>query len=209
MAHATRAEQRAATRQALVGAAVQQLRTEGVAAVTTRRVAGAARVAQSTVMYHFATREELLAAAAAQLAFELADRARVHLEEAAAADTPDLAALLDLIWREFTTPQAISVAHLWAACWTDPQLAKTVKSLEEHIYRLAVDSTESLPAPASGVSARAFIDTVMVVIRGLVMSIPVWGMDVINARWEASRANLLRAASVRVDDAAAADDTRR
>jgi hypothetical protein len=41
------------------------------------------------------------------------------------------------------------------------------------------------------------MDTVVVVIRGLVIAIPVWGLDFINAHWEVSKANLLRAAGVR------------
>ncbi|MGB3475238.1 MAG: TetR family transcriptional regulator [Mycobacterium sp.] len=196
MKNATRAEQRAATRQALVGAAVELLRTEGVAAVTTRRVAGAATVSQSTVMYHFPTRDDLVTAAVAQLAIELADQARAHFVESTAAAALDLPGYLDLIWSEFTTPQALSVVQLWVACWTDPQLAKTVKSLEQHIYELAVTSAEALAPPAPDFSARAYMDTVMVVVRGLVMSIPVWGIDVVHARWEISKGNLLRAAGV-------------
>ena len=200
MKHATRAEQRAATRQALVAAAVEQLRNEGVAAVTTRRVAGAVNVSQSTVMYHFPSRDDLVTAAVAQLAVELANQARVHFEETAATAALDLSGFLDLIWREFTTPQALSVAQLWAACWTDPQVAETVKSLEQHIFRLAVASAEALPAPAPGFSAVDYMDTVMVVVRGLVISIPVWGLDFISAHWEVSKANLLRAAGVSVTD---------
>lgn len=196
MKNATRAEQRAATRQALVGAAVEQLRTEGVAAVTTRRVAGAADVSQSTVMYHFPTRDDLVTAAVAQLAFELANQARVHFEETTAAAALDLSGFLDLLWREFTTPQALSVAHLWAACWTDPQVAETVKSLEQHIFGLAVAAAEALPAPAQGFDPAAYMDTVVVLIRGLVISIPVWGLDFISAHWEISKANLLKAAGV-------------
>ncbi|MEB3032394.1 TetR/AcrR family transcriptional regulator [[Mycobacterium] nativiensis] len=198
MKNATRAEQRAATRQALVGAAVEQLRTEGVAAVTTRRVAGAAEVSQSTVMYHFPTRDDLVNAAVAQLAFELADQARVHFEETTAAAALDLSGFLDLLWREFTTPQALSVAHLWAACWTDPQVAETVKSLEQHIFGLAVAAAEALPAPAPSFDPAAYMDTVVVLIRGLVISIPVWGLEFISAHWEVSKANLLKAAGVSV-----------
>ena len=194
MSNATRAEQRAATRQALVGAAVESLRTEGVAAVTTRRVASAARVAQSTVMYHFPTREDLVTAAVAQLAIELANQARTHFEEITAVGALDLEGYLDLLWREFTTPQALSVVQLWVACWTDRQLAKTVKSLEQHIYGLAVTAAEALAEPAPGFSARAYMDTVMVVVRGLLMSIPVWGIEMVNARWAVSKATLLRAA---------------
>lgn len=198
MTSASRAEQRAATRQALVGAAVEQLRTEGIAAVTTRRVAGAADVSQSTVMYHFPSREDLVNAAVAQLAFELADQARVHFEETSAAEALDLSGYLDLIWREFTTPQALSVAHLWAACWTDPKVAETVKALEQHIFGLAVAAAEALPAPAPGFDAAAYMDTVVVLIRGLVISIPVWGLDFVNAHWEVSKANLLKAAGFAV-----------
>lgn len=38
----------------------------------------------------------------------------------------------------------------------------------------------------------------MVVVRGLVMSIPVWGIEVVGARWEVSKANLLKAAGLPV-----------
>lgn len=68
--------------------------------------------------------------------------------------------------------------------------------LEQHIYGLVVTSAEALAAPTPGFSARAYMDTVMVVVRGLVMPIPVWGIDVVSARWQVSKANLLRAAGL-------------
>lgn len=76
-----------------------------------------------------------------------------------------------------------------------------MKSLEQHIYRLAVASAEALPEAAPGFSAPAYMAAVMVVVRGLVMSIPVWGIDVVSTRWEASKATLLKAAGLAVDNA--------
>ncbi|WP_192830943.1 hypothetical protein [Mycobacterium sp. UM_Kg27] len=57
-----------------------------------------------------------------------------------------------------------------------------MKSLEQHIYGLAVASAEALPEAAPGFSAPAYMAAVMVVVRGLVMSIPVWGIDVVSTR---------------------------
>ncbi|MFC7504161.1 TetR family transcriptional regulator, partial [Nocardioides sp. GCM10030258] len=59
----TRAAQRQATRQAMLESAVDVVSSEGLAAVTTRRIADAVRVSQSAVMYHFPTRLDLHSAA--------------------------------------------------------------------------------------------------------------------------------------------------
>ena len=69
----TRAQQRAATRAALIQATADCLIEEGYSALTTRRVAERAGVAQSTLMHHFPTREALLVEAVTSLALRLAE----------------------------------------------------------------------------------------------------------------------------------------
>src|SRR6476619_5687551 len=80
---ATRAEQREATRMAIIQATASCLVEEGYAALTTRRAAERADVAQSTVMHHFETREALLVEAVTYLALRLSDRALESIDLAA------------------------------------------------------------------------------------------------------------------------------
>src|SRR5205085_4190784 len=108
----TRAEQRVTTRTAILDAAGQCLVEDGYAALTTRRVAERAKVAQSTLMHHFPTREALLVETVSQLAVRVADDA-VHDLELEAVDGPEQSELLlDQVWRAFTTPQALAAAQL-------------------------------------------------------------------------------------------------
>src|SRR5689334_24984323 len=109
----TRAEQRVATRTAILDAAAESLVEDGYAAITTRLIAERATVAQSTLMHHFPTREALLVEAVSQLALELADAA---LEDVSITDVRSgrqREAVLDEVWRVFTSPQAMAASQLW------------------------------------------------------------------------------------------------
>src|SRR2546421_2205028 len=134
----TRAEQRAATRRALVEATAECLVEEGYAALTTRRVAEHAGVAQSTLMHHFATREALLIEAVTHLALQLAERTLEAIDLAALLAPERRDAVLDEAWREFTSPQALAAAQLWGAAWSEPQPAQTLRGLEGRIGPIIV-----------------------------------------------------------------------
>ena len=129
----TRAEQRAATRLAIIEATVDCLTDDGYAALTTRAVADRAGIAQSTVMHHFETREALLVEAVTHVAFRLAEDALDRVDLAALRAPEQREAVLDEAWREFSSPQALAAAQLWAAVWTEPDLAPTLRELEERI----------------------------------------------------------------------------
>lgn len=192
MTKVTRAAQREATRQAMLDTAVELLSAEGLAAVTTRRIAQAVRVSQSAVMYHFATRQELHAAAVAQLAAGIEREARASVEATLQEGGFDAERMLELAWRIFATPQALAVAQLWMAAGAEPAYVGTIRDLELMIGELA---TEALAPIAhrfeDDAAVFAFMDTVFSVIRGLVISVPVWGMDAIEVRWQASKQVLL------------------
>src|SRR5258708_38155414 len=79
----TRAQQRTATRAALIQATADCLIEEGYSALTTRRVAERAGVAQSTLMHHFPTREALLVEAGPSLALRLAEEGLDEIDLAA------------------------------------------------------------------------------------------------------------------------------
>src|SRR5437870_8709007 len=104
----TRAEQRDATRRALLEATTECLVEEGYAALTTRRVAERAGVAQSTLMHHFETRDAMLVEAVTLLAVRLLDDALDQIDLAKLAAPEHREAVLDQAWREFTSPQALA-----------------------------------------------------------------------------------------------------
>lgn len=193
----TRAEQRAATRAAIVEATVQCLVEEGYAALTTRRVAERADVAQSTVMHHFPTRELLILDAVTHVALRLADRALEAIDPTALRTAAGREAVLDEAWREFSSPQALAAAQLWSAVWVEPELAETLRELEERIGAIIVATVAAVFPDASEDDAglAAVVDLIVSLIRGMVMAIPIWGREVVDRRWAGVKPVLLDAAA--------------
>ncbi len=190
----SRARQRATTRQAIIDATIDTLVEEGYAALTTRRAAERVGIAQSTVMHHFETREALLVEAVTQVALRLAERA-LHRIDFSALRTPEhREAVLDEAWVEFTSPQALAGAQLWAAVWNEPELAPVLRQLEERLTEIIVGTGATLfPQLAGDPRLPALLDGVVSLIRGLVLAIPVWGHEAVTARWEAIKPTVLDA----------------
>jgi AcrR family transcriptional regulator len=200
----TRAEQRAATRLAIVQATADCLVQDGYAALTTRRIAERAGIAQSTVMHHFPTREALLVEAVTHVALRLAERSLEHIDLAALRAPEHREAVLDEAWREFSSPQALAAAQLWAAVWNEPELAPTLRRLEQRISAILVTTAGALfPELVDDSRLPALLDATVAAIRGLVMAIPVWGHAAVTARWEAIKPIVLEAAAQILDRAPA------
>jgi AcrR family transcriptional regulator len=200
---ATRAEQREATRIAIVEATAACLVEEGYAALTTRRVAERADVAQSTVMHHFATRDALLVEAVTHLALRLSDRALESIDLAALGKPAHREAVLDEAWREFTSPPALAAAQLWMAAWREPELAGPLRELEERIATIIDTTVRALFPGLEGEGDErlaALLDASVAVIRGLVMALPVWGREAVDARWAAIKPILLDATAQLFDE---------
>ncbi len=188
----TRSAQREATRQAMIEAGVALVVAEGLAAVTTRRIADAVGVSQSAVMYHFPSRLDLHAAAVRCLAEGIESEARHAVLEALAADDFDPERMVDIAWQVLATPRALAVAQLWMAVGAEPAYVETVRQLELKIVALGLEALGPLAGQFEDEAAVfVFTDTVLSVIRGLVASVPVWGMEVVETRWEASKQLLL------------------
>lgn len=191
---ATRAQQRAATRLALVEATMACLAEDGYAALTTRSIAERAGVAQSTLMHHYATREALLVEAVTHAAMQLADNALEEIDLAALRSPKSREAVLDRAWREFTSPEALAAAQLWVAAWSEPELASTLRGLEQRLGAIIVATAGTLfPEESEDPRFLALIDTAVSVIRGLVTAIPISGRASVDERWEAVKPILLHA----------------
>jgi AcrR family transcriptional regulator len=196
----TRAQQRVATRQAIIDATAKVLVDDGYAALTTRRVADLAGVAQSTLMHHFETRETLVVEAVTNLALRLAEDALDQIDLAALQTPERREAVLDQAWREFTSPQALAAAQLWVAAWSEPELAATLRDLEQRLSGIIAATAGALfPDQADDPRFPALIDVAITLIRGLVMAVPVSGMPAINTRWEHMKPIILGAAAELLD----------
>jgi len=191
----TRAEQRAASRQAILEATTDCLVEDGYAGLTTRRVAERAGVAQSTLMHYFPTRESLLIEAVTDLALTLADEALDQLDLSALREPKHREAVIDAAWKQFTTPQALAAAQLWVAAWSEPELAKALRDLERRIEEiLAATSATLFPEQFSNPDYQAMLDAAISLIRGLLMAIPISGRGEVERRWQAIKPLLLLAA---------------
>lgn len=190
----------ASSADAILDAAVDCLVDGGYAALTTRRVAERAGVAQSTVMHHFPARGTLVVETGTRLAARLAERTLGAIDLRAVRTPERRDALLDQAWAEFTSPEALAAASLWAASWSEPDLAATLRELEERIGAIITRTTQAV-LPETGADPRlvALLDATVSMIRGLVASIPIWGEAVITERWRAIKPILLEAAATLLD----------
>jgi AcrR family transcriptional regulator len=198
----TRAEQRVATRSSIIEATIACLVEEGWPALTTRNVADRAGIAQSTLMHHFETREALMVESVTYLALRLADDALDQIDLAELRSPAGRDAVLDQAWREFTSPQALAAGQLWAAAWTEPELAATLRELEERLTGIIYATAATLfPEVIDDTRFGAVLDAAVSLIRGLVLAIPVSGREAVDVRWEAIKPILSQAAADLLDQA--------
>lgn len=201
----TRAQQRAATRSALIDATADCLIEDGYNALTTRRVAERAGVAQSTLMHHFPTREALLVEAVTSLALRLAEEALERIDLAALHSPEHREAVLDQAWKQFTSPQALAAAQLWIAAWSEPELADTLRDLELRIGEILIATAATLyPDQSDDPRFPGLITATVALIQGLVMEIPIAGRRAVNARWKQIKPILLESAAQLLDEPVAA-----
>lgn len=197
----TRAEQTAATKLAILDALIECLIEEGYAGLSTRAVAERAGVAQSTLMHHLPTRDAFLVEGVTHLAMRLADEALDALEIARLRVPDQREAILDQAWKEFTSPPAVAAAQMWAAAWVEPELAATLRDIEQRLSAIIVGSIGAvLPDVAEDPEFPALLEMALTLIRGLVMAIPVAGPEEVDARWEAMKPRLIQAAGLLLDE---------
>lgn len=191
----TRAEQREASRQAILEASAECLVQEGYAKLTTRRVAERAGVAQSTLMHHFPTRESLLTEAVTEIALRLAEESLDQIDLSELREPERREAVLDAAWNQFTSPAALAAAQLWVAAWSEPELAKELRDLERRIEEiLAATSATLFPDQFDTPRYPVLLDAAISLIRGLLMAVPISGREEVERRWQAIKPLLLEAA---------------
>jgi AcrR family transcriptional regulator len=119
----------------------------GYHAATNSEIADAAGLTRGAMLYHFATREELVAAAVEHI-----QAARLALFDAAAADPPPgvdaTAHAIAAYWRLLAEPPFIAFGELEAVARTDPMVRAMVAPAQAAYDRAQVGATFSAIAQA-------------------------------------------------------------
>lgn len=129
------------TREKIVQAALEALRTKGFAGASARAIAALAGVNPGLIFYYFPTLDELLLAALSESSQERLER---HRAAAEAVQTPrELVALLRRIYEEDSASGHIRVvSEMVAGSVSKPDLGREVMALWEPWVALAEDSVE-------------------------------------------------------------------
>ena len=126
------------TRQRILDAAMQLFVDIGYHAATNALIAEAAKLTRGAMLYHFSTREELVAAAVEHI--ELA-RARLFEQAARASAAPGLDAsetAIDAYWALLHETPFMAFAELEAQARTDPMLRERLASAQGAFDRAQV-----------------------------------------------------------------------
>lgn len=117
----------AATRTSILDAARSVLRERGYASLSTREVAAMAGVPLSQIHYHFGSKQGLLVALLEYLNKQLLARQHrmFHDERLTLSQQWDLAC--DYLDEDLASGYVRVLQELWAAGWSDPEVAKVVQ----------------------------------------------------------------------------------
>ncbi|MBG0567265.1 TetR/AcrR family transcriptional regulator [Actinoplanes aureus] len=134
----TQAQRSEATRAKILDATVQCLVERGHAETTTTEVLARADVPRGTLLHHFPTKVDLLVAAVQHVARRRLDGLAAELAAAelatASAGTDRLDALIDILWRHFSSPLFWAALELWNAARTDAELRGALVPVEKEVF---------------------------------------------------------------------------
>lgn len=167
----TQTERRAATRAALLAAALDQLVEGGLAAFTTTGVCRRAGVSQGALFKHFASKSALLAA----VTEHLFDGLRGDFEAAFLALPPrrrNLRRGLDLLWDQMSDPRLAAAYELYTAARTDTELRDDLAPVvDAHVERIAELAVTLVGADdSSSPELAGAVDLAILAIQGLVLN---------------------------------------
>lgn len=171
----TQEERRTATRGRILDAAIESLLERGYAATTVGEVQARAGVARGTLLHHFPTRVDLMVGAVQYVAEQRA--AQFEREVALLPDDAGrLPALVDLAWRDFTSPMFFAALELWVAARTEPELRDALIPVERELFanlhRVILQTADADTAAASSTDPRlpTLVEFTIDLLTGLSMS---------------------------------------
>jgi AcrR family transcriptional regulator len=165
----TQEERRAATRAALLDAALECLVEHGYEGTTTQRVCERAGVSRGAHQHHFRTRPALVAAALEELAMRRLDEIRGEVESLPPGDER-IELALDAIWGWFTGPLFQASIDLAAAARTDEELRAQLAPVEARLSQgTLLCCREMLAAGQDDRSRDQLIQMTLGTVRGLAL----------------------------------------
>jgi len=189
----TQAERRAATRSALLDAALACLVEEGYANLTTRNVAERAGVSQGTQMHYFPTRAQFVAEAVRHVAFKLDGELREQDALRARSERRRLEELLDHVWEHHSGPLFAATIELWVVARTDPEVRVAMEGVTRDINRMIVSgAAELFPELMGRPQADEVLEITLATMRGLALLRFTGDAADVNRRWRRARTRLLQ-----------------
>ena len=160
-----------ATRQKLLGSAVQGLCTLGYAKTTTTVVAHRAGVSQGALYKHFGSKQQLVAATMEHLFEGLVTDFRTAFA-AGGSGQDRLSRVLSELWAVFLKPELYAVVELYIAARTDEALRQAlVPVLRQHRANLHAEARLLFPeAAAENPRFEIAVDSVMSALQGASIS---------------------------------------
>jgi AcrR family transcriptional regulator len=188
----TQAERRAATRGALLDAALACLEQEGYANLTTRNVAERAGVSQGTQMHYFPTRQAFVAEVVRHVALKLVAELGEQDGLRARSGRRRVEELLNRVWEIHSRPAFRATMELWVAGRTDQEIGAAIREVARDVDRMVSDAAGEL-CPELGGSAAALelLDMSLATMRGLSVLYAAGEDGDVERRWRAARARLL------------------
>jgi AcrR family transcriptional regulator len=187
----TQSERRAATRTALLDAAIQCIVQEGYANTTTRRIAERAGVTPGALQHHFPSKAELLGQAIRHARQGFGQEMLAH----GPPDAPSIQArcelTLDRMWEVHTGPFFQASTELLVAARTDADLRSTLVEVQHEAAALNTVAARILyPEMADEPGFAEVIDTGQAAIRGLALLAFVDAAQA-DALWPVLRAHII------------------
>lgn len=191
----TQEERRTATRARILDAAVESLLERGYAATTVAEVQERAGVARGTLLHHFPARVDIMVGAVAHIA----DRRLSQLEREVALIPPGaqrLDALVDIAWRDVSSPAFLAALELWVAARTDTGLRDALVPVERALFTRIHESMHAVAGVAPGDSrVPTLVEFTIDLLTGLAMSTILSGhtgtREVVLRRWKTALRVLL------------------
>jgi AcrR family transcriptional regulator len=126
----TQAQRTAASRAAIIDATISSLVELGYANTTISRIQERSGLARGTLLHHFGTRADLLAA----VVHDVAHRRMSILPTGAAPQATGWDAAVDLIWHDLQSNNFLALLELWVAARTDTELRSVLVPLERAVF---------------------------------------------------------------------------
>ncbi len=188
----TQAERRAASRSALLDAALACLVEEGYANLTTRNVAERAGVSQGTLMHYFPTRAQFVAEAVRHVAFKLNAELREQDAPRGRSERRRLEELVDHVWEHHTGALFAATIELWVVARTDPEVRIAMEGVARDINRMIVSgAAELFPELMGRPRADEVLEMTLATMRGLALLRFAGDASDVDRRWRRVRTRLL------------------